>query len=114
MTDMPGVHLAPNIQGSPDIYEIENNAVDPEQRIEAAMQAILPWAGKTLVDCGAGTGFHIPRFSMEAQHVIAVEPHGVSRLEAMARAVRLSLENVSIIRGSAEKLLLPDHSVRHR
>jgi hypothetical protein len=38
--DLPGVHAAPNIQGAPDVYALENLAVDPERRIEAAERAI--------------------------------------------------------------------------
>jgi hypothetical protein len=39
---LPGVHPAPNIQDAADIYEIENLAADPEQRLEKAMRAIAP------------------------------------------------------------------------
>jgi ubiquinone/menaquinone biosynthesis C-methylase UbiE len=106
-----GVHLSPNIQSAPDIYEIENRAADPAGLIEMAMAAIAPWDGKVLLDLGAGTGFHIPRFHARANHVIAVEPHGPARLRAMARVVELDLERVSIMNGSAERLLLPDASV---
>lgn len=108
---LPGVHPAPNIQSDPDVYEIENLAVDPDGLIEAAMQAIAPWPGKIILDLGAGTGFHIPRFHEEAAHVIAVEPHGPSRLLAMARVVRAGLTNASVMTGSAERILLPDRSV---
>lgn len=76
----PGVHPAPNIQDAPDVYEIENQAADPEGRIEAAMAAVVPWDGKVVLDLGAGTGFHLARFHDAAAHVIAVEPHGPSRL----------------------------------
>jgi 8-oxo-dGTP pyrophosphatase MutT (NUDIX family) len=39
------------------------------------------------VDPGAETGFHLTRFHARARHVVAVEPHGPSRLRAMARVV---------------------------
>jgi ubiquinone/menaquinone biosynthesis C-methylase UbiE len=109
--DLPGVHVAPNIQEAPDLYEIENRAVDPAGRIEAAMAAIAPWDGKVVLDLGAGTGFHLARFHATAAHVIAVEPHGPSRLRAMARVAALGLERVSVVTGSAEHVLLPDASV---
>lgn len=107
----PGVHPSPNIQSAPDIYEIENRAADPDGRIEQAMAAIAPWAEKVVLDLGAGTGFHIPLFHDTAHHVIAVEPHGPSRLRIMARVAALGLERVSVMDGSAERLLLPDDSV---
>jgi hypothetical protein len=43
---LPGVHPSLNIQGDPETYEIENRAVDPEGRIEAAMRVIADWAGR--------------------------------------------------------------------
>jgi ubiquinone/menaquinone biosynthesis C-methylase UbiE len=108
--DLPGIHASPNIQSAPDVYEVENHAADPEQLVEKAMQAIATWAGKTVLDLGAGTGFHIPHFS-EAEHVFAVEPHDDSRLLAMRRIANLALPNVSILKGSAEYIPLRDQSI---
>lgn len=108
---LSGVHPSPNIQSAPEVYEIENEAADPDGRIEAAMHRIAPWAGKTVLDIGAGTGFHIARFHGAAAHVIAVEPHAASRLRAMQRVAALGLERASVLLGSAERLLLPDASV---
>lgn len=108
---LPGVHPSPNIQTDPDLYELENLALDPEGKIEAAMRAIAPWAGKVLLDLGAGTGFYVPRFHAEAQHVFAVEPHGPSRLRIHERVARLGLERASVLAGSAEFIPLRDASV---
>ena len=108
--DLPGIHPSPNIQTAPDIYEVENRAADPDQHLEHAMQAIAEWTGKTVLDLGAGTGFHIPRFD-QAEHVFAVEPHDASRLLAMQRIANLALRNVSILKGSAEHIPLRDQSV---
>jgi ubiquinone/menaquinone biosynthesis C-methylase UbiE len=108
---LPGVHVAPNIQTAPDLYEIENRAADPEQRIEAAMRSIAAWDGQIVLDLGAGTGFHVPRWHAEAAHVIAVEPHDDSRLKIMRRVAELNLERVSVMTGSAERILLPSASV---
>ncbi len=108
---LPGVHLAPNIQGNPDIYELENIAADPDGLIEAAIASIAPWDNKVVLDLGVGTGFHLERFHSTARHVIAVEPHAPSRLRAMARVVTLGLTRVSVMEGSAEQVWLPDKSV---
>lgn len=109
--EFPGVHPAPNIQDAPDVYEIENRAADPEHRIEAAMAAVASWDGKVVLDLGAGAGFHLARFHDTAAHVIAVEPHGPSRLRAMARVAALGLERASVMAGSAECIPLPDACV---
>lgn len=108
--DLPGLHASPNIQTSPELYEVENRAADPDQHIEHAMQAIAGWTGKTVLDLGAGTGFHIPRFD-QAEHVFAVEPQDDSRLLAMQRIAGLALRNVSILKGSGEYLPLREQSI---
>ena len=105
------IHPSPNIQGDPDLYEIENLAADPDGLVEQAMWRIAPWADQTVLDLGAGTGFHVPRFHDAARQVIAVEPHGPSRLRAMRRIVDLGLERASVVMGSAAAIPLPDASV---
>ena len=109
--DLPGMHPSPNIQEAPDIYEIENIAADPDGLLEKAMYTLALWNDKVVLDLGAGTGFHLPRFHSLARHVIAVEPHSPSRLRAMARVAKLGLGRVSVMHGSAERLLLPDASI---
>jgi SAM-dependent methyltransferase len=94
---LPGVHPSANIQGDPDLYEIENRAADPEGRIEQAMWQLAPWRDEVMLDVGAGTGFHLERFHRQAQQVIAVEPDGRLRLLAMGRVARLGLERVSVL-----------------
>jgi SAM-dependent methyltransferase len=108
---LPGVHPSPNIQADPEVDEIENRAADPEGRLEQAMWQIAPWQGEVVLDLGAGTGFHLERFHHDAQQVIAVEPDGRLRLRAMQRVAGLGLERASVLAGSAERLLLADHSV---
>lgn len=110
-SNLPGVHAAPNIQARPDLYEIENRALDPHQLIEQAMRAVLDWNDKIVLDLGAGTGFFVPRFHETARHVIAVEPHDASRLQIMERVSRLGLPRVSVMTGSAEQVWLPAQSV---
>jgi SAM-dependent methyltransferase len=108
---LPGLHASPNIQSEADVYEIENQAADPDRLIEAAMWSIAPWNNKVVLDLGAGTGFHVPRFHEAAAHVIAIEPHGPSHLRVMARASSMGLDRVSVIRGSAADISLRNGSV---
>ena len=108
---LPGVHASPDIQNHPDTYEIENEAVDPDRKIESVMASIAPWEDRIVLDLGAGTGYFIQRFHETARHVIAVEPDDGLRLRAMARAARLNTDRVSVMTGSAERLLLADDSV---
>jgi SAM-dependent methyltransferase len=105
----PGAVPSPNIWQSPQVYELENRAVDPDGVIETAMAGIRPWAGGTVLDIGCGTGFHLPRFARTAAHVIGVEPH--AGLAAIARRRVAARPDVIVRTGSAQALPVPDASV---
>ena len=105
----PDWRFAPNIGGHPDIYEIENRALDPGGHVLAAMRRLAPWDGRTLVDLGCGTGFWLPGYARDAARVIGVEPDPALRARAAAR-IR-GLPDGEVLPGSAEHLPLADRSV---
>lgn len=109
MTALTGAIPSPNIWGDPRTYEIENQGVDPDGVIEAAMRRIRDWSGGQLLDIGCGTGFHLPRFAADAAGVTGVEPHR-DLAAAASRRVR-KLGNVTVRRGVAQRLPVPDASV---
>ena len=103
---------SPNIWHHTATYELENRAVDPEGRLEAAMAAVLGgsgWAGRAVLDIGCGTGFHLPRFAATAASVTGVEPH--PDLAALARRRTRRLPHVTVLDGTAQAIPLPDASV---
>jgi len=100
---------SPNIWRHPATYELENRAADPEGAIEAAMRAQASWSGRTFLDLGCGTGFHLPRWAADAATVIGVEPH--PDLVAMARRRTRRLPTVAVHQGTAQAVPLPDASV---
>lgn len=108
-TPLPGSVPSPNIWHHPQVYELENRAVDPEGRIEAAMRAIAPWAGRDVLDLGCGTGFHLPRWAEEARSVSGVEPHPA--LVRIARRRTSRLPHVTVRTGTAQAVPVPDASV---
>ena len=73
------------------------------------MPAVASWAGRTVLDVGCGTGFHLPRFAATAPSVVGVEPH--PDLVALARRRTRRLANVTVHQGPAQALPLPDASV---
>ena len=97
---LPDVHASPNIQDDPDLYELENQAVDPDGRVLSALSQVLPWNDQVVVDLGAGTGFWVPPVARAARHVFAVEPHGPSRVAAMRRLAAAGVD-ASVVAGSA-------------
>src|SRR5580698_2469517 len=98
--------LAPNQGGRPDLYELENRAVDPDGLVLEAMRELAPWAGRTLVDLGCGSGYWLPGYAAEASAVIGVEPDSALLPLARARDRR-----VRVLPGSAEHIPLEDASV---
>jgi SAM-dependent methyltransferase len=108
-TSFPDWRFAPNIGGHPDVYEIENRAIDPDGHVLAAMRRIAPWDGRVVLDLGCGTGFWLPGYAKEASQVIGVEPDPVLRAKAAARVAGLA--GVDVVPGSAERLPLADRSV---
>ncbi|CUR54459.1 Methyltransferase type 11 [metagenome] len=104
-----GVRPSPNIWNHPAIYEIENRAVDPDGRLDAALRSLVDWSGRTVLDVGCGTGFHLPGFAQSASSVIGVEPH--PDLAALARRRTRRLEQVRVLEGRAESLPVSDGSV---
>ncbi len=100
---------SPNIWNTPELYELENRAADPHGRILAAMQEIGDWSGRTVLDVGCGSGFHLPVWAATAERVVGVEPH--PPLAALARRRVRRLPHVGVLDGLAQDLPVPDASV---
>ena len=100
--EFPDWAFAPNIGNHPGIYEIENAALDRGGHVLDLMRQLAPWAGRTIVDLGCGTGFWLPRYAAEARRVIGVEPDPALREKAAAAAA--GMPNVEVVAGSAEHL----------
>jgi SAM-dependent methyltransferase len=79
--------------------------VDRRGLVLEALRRAAPWAGRTLVDLGCGSGFWLPGYAGEAAEVIGVEPD--ERLLPLARARD---PRVRVLHGSAEHLPLADAS----
>jgi SAM-dependent methyltransferase len=109
MTEFPDWAPAPNIRDAHDLYEVENAAIDPDGVVLAAMRELAPWAGRSLVDLGTGTGFWLPGYAAEASTVIGIEPD--PDLRRMAGDRIAGIGNAAVLPGSAEHLPFPDASV---
>jgi len=103
----PDYRFAPNIGAHADVYEIENRAFLQAGHVLAAMRRLAPWAGRTIVDLGCGTGFWLPVYAAEASRVIGIEPDQ-ALAAAASRSAAGALPNVEVAAGSAEHMPLPD------
>jgi SAM-dependent methyltransferase len=101
--------FAPNIGGHPEIYQIENEALARAGHVFSALRGLAPWAGKTIVDLGCGTGFWLARYAAQAAQAIGIEPDPQGRQQAEAAVAGLPAARV--LAGSAEHTGLPDSSV---
>src|SRR6202035_1018098 len=100
-TSFPDFQAAPNQGGRPDLYELENQALDPDGVVLAAMRELAPWADRTLVDLGCGSGYWLAGYAAEAAAVIGVEPDPALVPLAAARDPR-----VRVLPGSGAPLPL--------
>lgn len=91
-------------------YEWENRTADPDQRIEAFMTSVAPFAGRTIVDIGGGSAFHASRYAREYPdaRVLVVEPDADMLAQAFRRLADAPLGNLSIIAANAEDIPLRD------
>jgi SAM-dependent methyltransferase len=106
---LSGVRPSPNIWDSPAVYEIENRGVDRAGVLWSAMQQRADWADRDVLDLGCGTGFHLPHFARSARRVTGVEPNDA--LASIARRRVRRLPSVTVLRGVAGDLPLPEASV---
>lgn len=93
---------AANQGASPELYELENQAIDPGGMLWETLQQLAPWAGRTLVDLGCGSGYWLPKYRA-ADRVIGVEPDPSLLPIAETRS-----DQAEVLLGSAEHLPLPD------
>lgn len=80
--------------------------MDRDDIVWDALNAVAPWAGKTLLDLGCGTGFWLPRYATHAREVLGVEPD----VDLLDRA-RSRTPAARVLHGSAEHIPLGDASV---
>jgi SAM-dependent methyltransferase len=112
-----GVIPSPNIWRFPQVYEIENQGVDPDGVIEAAMREIRDWTGADVLDIGCGSGFHLPRFARDAAHVVGVEPHPPlvtlvrQRVAALATTDPALADRIRVRAGTAQLLPVGDAAI---
>lgn len=105
--DLDDWRVAPNITTDPETYELENEALRRDGRLDEALFALGSWHGKVLVDIGCGTGFWLPQYADRAQRVIGVEPD--PSLLVLAERRTAHLPDIEVVHGSAEHLPLGDN-----
>ena len=104
----PDFRPAPNIGAHPDVYELENEAIARDGRLDTALERAAPTHGRRVLDIGCGTGFWLPRLAETAIQVTGVEPDPLLRDLAEERVGAHTA--IDVVAGSAEHLPFPDGS----
>lgn len=108
---LPDFTPAPNQAGNPELYEVENRAIDHEGTLRQALGEVADLSGRTVVDLGCGSGFWLQDYAEQAASVIGVEPDPSLLELARERVASQGLDGVQVLHGSAEHLPLADGSV---
>jgi SAM-dependent methyltransferase len=94
-----------------DLFHLMTQAIDPEGRIPAAMQAAAPIEGRVLLDVGAGVGDRTIVYARLAAHVYALEldPRALPILRGRVKSSGAA--NVTVLPAGAEAIPLENDSV---
>jgi SAM-dependent methyltransferase len=93
------------------LFALMTAAIDPEERIPAAMQAAAPLAGRVLLDVGAGLGDRTIVYAHLAAQVYALEPDPNAQVLLRGRSKSSGRTNVTILPAGAEAIPLDDDVV---
>ena len=94
-----------------ELFNLMAQAIDPGQHIPAAMQAVAPLEGQSLLDVGAGVGDRTIVYARLADHVYALEPDPRALPILRGRIKSSGAPNVTVVPGSAESIPLDDGAV---
>lgn len=100
---------APNIHNHPELYELENRALQRDGRLDEALAQVADWADRALLDLGCGTGFWLSSYARRARRVVGVEPDPT--LQERLLGSHIGRDDIEIRQGSAESIPLEDESV---
>jgi SAM-dependent methyltransferase len=93
------------------LFDLMAQAIDPEERIPAAMRAAAPIEGRALLDVGAGVGDRTIVYARLACHVYALEPDPKAQPFLRGRIKSSGATNVTVVPAGAEAIPLEDNSV---
>ncbi len=100
---------APNIGTHQAIYELENEAILRNGVLDKTLYELADWKDKVLLDVGCGAGFWLKNYAKNGGTIIGVEPD--PNLFELAKTRLSSIENATVLHGSAEHIPLADASV---
>ena len=94
-----------------DLFALMTQAIDPDEHIPAALQAIGPIDHRVLLDVGAGVGDRTIVYGRLATHVYALEPDPKALPILKGRIKSSGLSNITPLVGGADDIPLDDNTV---
>jgi SAM-dependent methyltransferase len=95
----------------PELHRRLGEAIDPERRVLAALERIVPISGKRIADVGTGIGHYPMLLARRTGRTYGIESNPVLLAEARRRASRSHQPNLRIVEGQATALPLRDGAV---
>ena len=97
--------------GDSELQERLGAAIDPERRVLAALERIMPLSGKRIADVGTGIGHYPMLLARRTGRTYGIESDPELLAEARRRAADSHQPNIRIVEGSPGALPLRDAAV---
>jgi SAM-dependent methyltransferase len=93
------------------LHQRLSEAIDPDRRVLAALERIMPLSGKRIADVGTGIGHYPMLLARRTGRTYGIESHPDLLVEARRRAAESHQPNIRIVEGSLAALPLRDGAV---
>lgn len=95
----------------PALHERLSAAIDPDRKVLAALERIIPLSGKRIADIGTGIGHYPMLLARRTGRTYGIEADPALLAEARRRAAGAHQPNIRIVEGRADDLPLRDGAV---
>jgi SAM-dependent methyltransferase len=95
----------------PELHRRLGEAIDPDRKVLAALERIVPVSGKRIADVGTGIGHYPMLLARRTGRTYGIESDPVLLAEARRRASRSHQPNLRIVEGEPTALPLRDATV---
>jgi SAM-dependent methyltransferase len=95
----------------PELHARLGEMIDPERKVLAAIERIVPISGKRIADVGTGIGHYPMLLARRTGRTYGIEADEALRTEARRRATEAHQPNIRIVAGEPERLPLRDAAV---
>jgi SAM-dependent methyltransferase len=103
--------LPPWTDLDPDLHARLGEMIDPDRRVLAALERIVPLSGKRIADVGTGIGHYPMLLARRTGRTYGIESEPILLEAARQRAARAHQPNLRIVEGEPERLPLRDAAV---